>query len=121
MICILCAESESSAFMTRSANKLLESHKIVGYEVPIGLGIIGFVPGVLLIHGSGIFDKNETLGLILKDGLKPPFWQIAQYLSERGFAVMRYDKRGVGANFTTNQKIWGNVQSMISSVMRRKL
>ena len=33
-------ESESSAFMTRSANKLLESHKIVGHEVPIGLGII---------------------------------------------------------------------------------
>ena len=26
-----------------------------------------------------------------------PFWQIAQYLSERGFAVPRYDKRGVGA------------------------
>lgn len=36
-----------------------------------------------------------------------PFWQIAQYLSERGFAVLRYDKRGVG-NFTINQNIWGN-------------
>jgi uncharacterized protein len=50
------------------------------------------------------------LGLILKNGPKPPtpFWQIAQYLSERGFAVLRYDKRGVGANFTTNQKVWGN-------------
>ena len=96
--------------MTRSANKLLESHKIVGHEVPIGLGIIGFVPGVLLIHGLGTFDKNETLGLILKDGPKPPtpFWQIAQCLSERGVAVQRYDKRGVGANFSTNQKIWGN-------------
>jgi len=70
----------------------------------------GPFPGVLLIHGSGTFDKNETLGLFLKDGPKPPtpLWQIAQYLSERGFAVLRYDKRGVGANFTTNQKVWGN-------------
>jgi len=36
------------------------------------------------------------------------FWQIAQYLSERGFAVLRYDKRGVGANYTINQNVWGN-------------
>jgi len=35
--------------------------------------------------------------------------QIAQYLSERGFAVLRYDKRGVSANFTINQNVWGNV------------
>src|SRR5215467_11469788 len=55
-------------------------------------------PGVLLIHGSGAHDKNETLGYIHKDGVQPPkpFWQIAQYLSERGFAVLRYDKRAIG-------------------------
>ena len=29
-----------------------------------------------------------------------PFWQIAEYLSERGFVVLRYDKRGVGENST---------------------
>src|SRR6476646_4913603 len=70
----------------------------------------GPFPGVLLIHGTGANDKNETLGFVHKSGPKPitPFWQIAQYLSERGFAVLRYDKRGVGANFTVNQKIWGN-------------
>jgi len=34
--------------------------------------------------------------------------QIAQYLSERGFAVLRYDKRGIGANFTINHNVWGN-------------
>jgi hypothetical protein len=58
----------------------------------------GPFPGVLLIHGSGANDKNETSGYIYKNGPKPstPFWQIAQYLSERGFAVLRYDKRGVG-------------------------
>jgi uncharacterized protein len=70
----------------------------------------GQFPGVLLIHGSGANDKNGTLGFVHKNGLKPPtpLWQIAQYLSERGFAVLRYDKRGVGANFTINQNVWGN-------------
>ena len=37
-----------------------------------------------------------------------PYLQIAQYLSERGFAVLRYDKRGIGANFTIDQNVWGN-------------
>jgi uncharacterized protein len=63
----------------------------------------GPFPGVLLVHGSGPTDKNETL-LDVK-----PFWQIAQYLSERGFAVLRYDKRGVGPNFSIlNTNVWGN-------------
>src|SRR6266540_5004524 len=45
----------------------------------------GPFPGVLLIHGSGAFDKNETLGFIHKNGPKPltPLWQIAQFLTER--------------------------------------
>jgi pimeloyl-ACP methyl ester carboxylesterase len=29
-----------------------------------------------------------------------PFWQVAEYLSERGFVVLRYDKRGIGENGT---------------------
>ena len=41
-------------------------------------------PAVLLIQGSGAIDMNSTL---TKDA--KPFWQIAQYLSERGFAVLR--------------------------------
>lgn len=72
----------------------------------------GPFPGVLLIHGSGAHDKNETLGYVHKSGAQPPkpFWQIAQYLSERGFAVLRYDKRGVGANKTIlNSNLWGNL------------
>jgi alpha-beta hydrolase superfamily lysophospholipase len=70
----------------------------------------GPFPGVLLIHGSGPGDKNETVVVFgHKNGPKSltPFWQIAQYLSERGFAVLRFDKRGVG-NFTINQNVWGN-------------
>ncbi|HEY6884429.1 MAG TPA: alpha/beta fold hydrolase [Nitrososphaeraceae archaeon] len=70
----------------------------------------GPFPAVLLIHGSGAGDKNETVGFVHKSGPKPstPFWQIAQYLSERGFAVLRYDKRGVGGNNTISSNVWGN-------------
>jgi uncharacterized protein len=75
----------------------------------------GQYPGVLLIAGSGALDKNGTTGFVHKNGPKPPtpYWQIAQYLSERGFAVLRYDKRGVSANNTINQNIGGMLQSMI--------
>jgi pimeloyl-ACP methyl ester carboxylesterase len=65
----------------------------------------GPFPSVLLVAGSGAIDMNETLSPDSK-----PFWQIAQYLSERGFAVLRYDKRGVGANSQIiDTNIWGNL------------
>jgi uncharacterized protein len=65
----------------------------------------GPFPGVLLVAGSGAIDMNETLSPDSK-----PFWQIARYLSERGFVVLRYDKRGVGANSQIiDYNIWGNL------------
>src|SRR3712207_1536330 len=65
----------------------------------------GPFPGVLLVAGSGVVDMNETLSPDSK-----PFWQISQYLSERGFAVLRYDKRGVGANSQIiDYNVWGNL------------
>ena len=65
----------------------------------------GPFPGVLLVAGSGVVDMNETLSPDSK-----PFWQISQYLSERGFAVLRYDKRGVGANSQImDTNVWGNL------------
>jgi len=51
------------------------------------------------------------LGLVLKNKPQPtqPLLQIAKYLSERRFAVLRYDKRGVGGNLTILDKnIWRN-------------
>ncbi|MGE0709882.1 MAG: alpha/beta hydrolase family protein [Planctomycetota bacterium] len=47
-------------------------------------------PGVVLISGSGPQDRDETL-LAHK-----PFLVLADYLTRRGFAVLRYDDRGVG-------------------------
>jgi len=62
----------------------------------------GPFPGVLLIHGSGAADMDEYLPPFVTGTGEParPFLQIAEYLSERGFAVLRYNKRGVGLNGT---------------------
>ena len=78
----------------------------------------GPFPGVLLVPGSGTVDMNETLGFLRIDNdtgsiIYPPgrpFFDIAQYLSERGFAVLQYDKRGIGGNLTVlDSNVWGNV------------
>ena len=64
----------------------------------------GPFPAVLLVAGSGAIDMNVTISPDVK-----PFWQIAQYLSERGFVVLWYDKRGVGTNGTIiDTNVWGN-------------
>ena len=74
-------------------------------------------PSVLLVQGTGLVDMNETLDLIRinnESGASAypnlrPFFQIAGYLSERGFAVLQYDKRGVGVNFTIlDDNVWRN-------------
>jgi pimeloyl-ACP methyl ester carboxylesterase len=53
------------------------------------------LPAILLIHGLGPLDKDH---FIPPDNR--PFREIAEYLSERGFVVLRYDKRAIGANGT---------------------
>ena len=62
----------------------------------------GPFPGILLVHGAGPVDMNYG-------GI---FWQIAQYLSERGFVVLRYDRRGIGENgIIIDNDVWGNMTS----------
>lgn len=48
-------------------------------------------PAVVLIAGSGPLDRNETMPWGFQ-----PFRALADFLSRHGFAVLRYDKRGVG-------------------------
>lgn len=47
----------------------------------------GPFPGLVLVHGSGPNDRDETLGP------NKPFQDLAWGLASRGIAVLRYDKR----------------------------
>ena len=47
----------------------------------------GSFPGLVLVHGSGPNDRDETLGP------NKPFKDLAWGLASRGIAVIRYDKR----------------------------
>jgi pimeloyl-ACP methyl ester carboxylesterase len=60
----------------------------------------GPFPAVLLIPGGGSPDMDEYMPPYSTYTGEParPHLQIAEYLSERGFAVLRYNKRGVGFN-----------------------
>jgi pimeloyl-ACP methyl ester carboxylesterase len=47
----------------------------------------GPFPAVVLVHGSGAHDRDETIGA------NAPFRDIAHGLAERGIAALRYEKR----------------------------
>ena len=47
----------------------------------------GPFPGVVLVHGSGAHDRDETLGP------NKPFRDLAEGLASCGVAVLRYEKR----------------------------
>ncbi|MGY5877378.1 MAG: alpha/beta hydrolase [Candidatus Thorarchaeota archaeon] len=72
----------------------------------------GPFPCVLLIQGSGSVDMDGyTPSWATGTGeLSTPLLQIAEYLSERGFAVLRYNKRGVGLGSSLlDQDIFMNI------------
>lgn len=63
------------------------------------------VPAVVLVHGSGPHDRDETVGP------NRPFRDLAWGLATRGVAVLRYDKRTyvhgarMGAEITVEQEV----------------
>lgn len=61
-----------------------------GWELPGTLTVPkggGRVPAIILVHGSGPNDRDETIGP------NKPFRDLAWGLASRGIAVLRYDKR----------------------------
>lgn len=59
-------------------------------------------PAVVLVTGSGAQNRDEELM-----GHKP-FWVIADFLTREGFAVLRYDDRGVGGSEGTQEEATTN-------------
>ena len=114
---------------TINAQQDLETTKFRDLVIDLGNGVKtnaqltipavgnGPFPAVLLITGSGAQDMNSSTIFISIDnatGTKiyppTPFFQIADYLSDRGFVTLRYDKRGVGENHTiVDSNVWGNM------------
>ncbi len=56
-------------------------------------------PAILLVAGSGPVERDETVAGI------PIFAQLAGALAERGFIVLRYDKRGVGQSGGRSERV----------------
>jgi hypothetical protein len=86
------AQAQQYIQTIKSRNLVIDLGNGVKTNAQLTIPAVGEGPftGVLLIPGSGAVDKNETLGFVQKGSPKPPtpFWQIAQYLSERGFVVV---------------------------------
>jgi len=73
--------SDPSAFTARELN----AGDLPGtLDIPRGKGPF---PALVLVHGSGPHDRDETVG-----GTRP-FRDLAEGLASRGIAVLRYDKR----------------------------
>jgi dienelactone hydrolase len=103
---VLNAELEVSGFFilppeppTDEAPDYVEEGSFTEVEVEVGSdpwrlpGVLslplgnGRLPGIVLVHGSGPNDRDETIG-----GNRP-FRDLAWGLASRGIAVLRYDKR----------------------------
>jgi pimeloyl-ACP methyl ester carboxylesterase len=79
----------------------------------------GPFPAVLLIAGSGPQDRNESLAN------HRPFLLIADSLTRKGIAVLRYDKRGVGKSTgnpdtATTLDLAADAQSALAFLKSRK-
>ena len=65
----------------------------------------GPFPGVIIFQGAGAGSViTPSYGKVIYYG------NLAEYLAERGFAVLKYDKRGVGSYLTiSDSNAWGNL------------
>lgn len=89
-------EQQNEEHKEKQVYEIINENIIIGegteWELP-GLLTVpknaeGKIPAVVLVHGSGPQDMDETIFINNK-----PFRDIANYLSSQGIAVIRYDKR----------------------------
>jgi dienelactone hydrolase len=82
------AYADESAFSERELTLDAPGECSLGATLTIPDGE-GSVPGVVLVHGNGAQDRDQTVGP------NKTFKDIAWGLASRGIAVLRYDKRTV--------------------------
>lgn len=75
------------------------------------------VPSVVLVHGSGPHDRDESIGP------NKPFLDIARGLAGRGIAVLRYDKRSkvrpqdfAGRAFTIDEETTDDAAAAVAAL-----
>lgn len=78
----------------------------------------GIYPAVILISGNGKHKRDAEFGN------HKPFLDISNHLSKNGFAVLRYDKRGVGQstgdyNLATSFDFANDVKSALDYLLTR--
>jgi hypothetical protein len=73
------------------------------------------LPAVVLVHGSGPNDRDETVGAV------KPFRDLAAGLADRGIVVLRYEKRSrvaplsfMGHPFTVNEEVIDDALSAVT-------
>lgn len=83
----------------------------------------GPFPGVVLVHGSGPHDRDETIGP------NKPFRDLAAGLAERGVASLRYDKRSyarpgdlvaLGDALTVHEEVVADARAALRVLRERK-
>jgi uncharacterized protein len=85
--------SQSKPAEYKKTDQFEEKEVSVGYGESLLPGTLtipsgeGPFPGVVLVHGSGPEDRDETIGP------NKPFQDLAWGLASRGIAVLRYEKR----------------------------
>jgi uncharacterized protein len=79
----------------------------------------GPFPAAVLLAGSGPYDRDEALAN------HKPFLVLADYLTRKGIAVLRYDKRGIGksmgsADSATTLDLASDAQTAVAYLKTRK-
>jgi pimeloyl-ACP methyl ester carboxylesterase len=79
----------------------------------------GPFPAALLIAGSGPHDRDESLAN------HKPFLVLSDFLTRKGIAVLRYDKRGIGqstgfADKATTMDLTSDAESALAYLKSRK-
>jgi uncharacterized protein len=80
---------------------------------------VGPFPSAILIAGSGPQDRDDALAN------HKPFLVLSDYLTRKGIAVLRYDKRGIGksggsADSATTLDLAADAKAAVSYVKSRK-